>query len=364
MSAGLTREGSILRQERLRKLLADEKLDSALICDPRHIYYFTGYWRNGRVLTSAALLVDREGSTTLVCPEIPEPAVLVDDVVTYEAQRLSTLVDDPELELWRMIKSHVDLTGDVGTDSAPFNFTRESSGVRSLSAAIRALRRAKDRDEVDMLRTGIAGCDAAYARARDLLESGVTEVELYASMRAAATGAVGVPLTDFGNDFQCGALGSLPRDRKVQTGDSAILDVGVVHHGYSSDLCRTFVVGREPSEAQAAAHGRIMSALRYVEETVRPGIGCKSVYEEVHAMIDGFRGWKFPHHLGHGIGLSAHEAPRLNPHWDDTFEVGDVFTAEPGLYGDDLRAGIRIENDYLVTPGGVERLSYFSTDLA
>jgi len=42
----------------------------------------------------------------------------------------------------------------------------------------------------------------------------------------------------------------------------------------------------------------------------------------------------FDHHLGHGIGLFPHEGPHLNPNtnWDDVFEVGNVFTAEPGPY--------------------------------
>ena len=80
-------------------------------------------------------------------------------------------------------------------------------------------------------------------------------------------------------------------------------------------------------------------------------------------MIDGRNGWHFTHHLGHGIGLHCHEAPRLNPNWDDTFAVGDVFTAEPGLYADELRGGSRVEDNFLVTETGVERLSHYSTDL-
>ena len=64
-----------------------------------------------------------------------------------------------------------------------------------------------------------------------------------------------------------------------------------------------------------------------------------------------------------GIGLFPHEGPHLNPQWDDTFEVGDVFTAEPGLYAPDLRGGIRLENDYLVTATGVELLSDFPLEL-
>ena len=61
--------------------------------------------------------------------------------------------------------------------------------------------------------------------------------------------------------------------------------------------------------------------------------------------------------------MTAHEAPRLNPHWDDSFAEGDVFTAEPGLYGQELRSGIRVEHDFVVTASGVERLSDYPTDL-
>ncbi len=105
-----------------------------------------------------------------------------------------------------------------------------------------------------------------------------------------------------------------------------------------------------------------MAAQDYVAQTARPGTSCRQLYHQVKGMLDGQHGWNFRHHLGHGIGLAAHEAPRLNPHWDDTLQPGDVFTCEPGLYGPELRAGVRIEEDYLVTETGLERLSSFPTD--
>ena len=40
-----------------------------------------------------------------------------------------------------------------------------------------------------------------------------------------------------------------------------------------------------------------------------------------------------------------------------------MFAVEPGLYGHDLRAGIRLENNYLVTKTGVELLTPFPMDL-
>lgn len=359
----LSLDGCRERQQRLLECLPAENLDAALILDLRHIHYLCGYWRPGRVLTPAALIVCADGGAMLVCPSASEEPLAVESVQAYEADRLATLIDDPYTPLFEALRPHLTGLRTLGVEATQSALPFDVPHTRSISPILLALRRTKDPDEVAMLQAGIAGCEAAYARARELLDTRITEVKLYAGMLAAATFALGESPTEFGNDFQCGALGSLPRKREVEAGETAIFDLGVVYRGYSSDLCRTFVVGRQPSEMQAAAHRRLLEAIEYVEAAVRPGVSCKAVYEEVHAMLDSFRGWSFPHHLGHGIGLSAHEAPRLNPFWDDTFQIGDVFTAEPGLYGSDLRAGIRIEQDYLVTPTGVQRLSHFPTDL-
>jgi Xaa-Pro aminopeptidase len=101
----------------------------------------------------------------------------------------------------------------------------------------------------------------------------------------------------------------------------------------------------------------------HVEKTVRPGKSCRELYLEVEEILGDADGAKLSHHLGHGIGLYPHEAPHLNPFWDDTFQEGEVFTAEPGLYAPNFRGGIRLENDYLVTQNGVELLSDFPLEL-
>ena len=36
---------------------------------------------------------------------------------------------------------------------------------------------------------------------------------------------------------------------------------------------------------------------------------------------------------------------------------GDVFTIEPGIYIQEEKLGVRIEDDYLVTPTGLQKLS-------
>jgi Xaa-Pro dipeptidase len=133
--------------------------------------------------------------------------------------------------------------------------------------------------------------------------------------------------------------------------------------GYFADNCRTLAVGGRPTAAQQQACDKIAEVFPLVESMVRPGLSCKAFYEQIKRLLDNYLPGSFDHHLGHGIGLFPHEGPHLNPNWDDVFEVGDVFTVEPGLYSTELRAGIRLENDYLVTEAGVELLSDFPLGL-
>jgi Xaa-Pro dipeptidase len=95
----------------------------------------------------------------------------------------------------------------------------------------------------------------------------------------------------------------------------------------------------------------------------KPGARCRDIYSAAQEHLMQKIGKEIPHHLGHGVGLQPHEFPHLNPKWDDTLIEGEIFTAEPGIYGPELNGGIRIENQYLVTADGVENLVNFPTEL-
>lgn len=349
------------RLQRLRDHLEERRLDAALVSDPRHVHYFTGFW--GRVCYAPLLCVARKGPAVLSVPYALTDETAADEVLVYESNRVCTLVDDQWSAAFQPLAKHFRGVHHLGADAGLRPHLLSGVKVEDLLPQLYEWRRAKDADEIGLIRRAIAATEAAYKFARRELRAGRTEVQLFAGMQAAAAEYAGEIIGEFGNDFQIGTLGSAPRRRAGEDGEVAIFDLSVCIRGYHSDMCRSFAVGDEPSSRQELARGRILEALELVKTTARPAASCRELFETAHRFLNDFEGWKFFHHLGHGVGLNGHERPRLNPAWDDTFQVGDVFAAEPGLYGEDLRAGLRIEEMYLVTATGVEQLTGFPTEL-
>lgn len=93
-----------------------------------------------------------------------------------------------------------------------------------------------------------------------------------------------------------------------------------------------------------------------VEKTAKPGTRCRDLVAATNNNLEARVKRSLSHHLGHGVGLEPHKFPHLNSMWDDILMAGEVISVEPGLYGDDLGKGIRIEDQYLVAPTGLKNL--------
>ncbi len=355
------------RQARVCKLMEQLPVDRAIFVTHENIQYLTGF-RPHRLMR-AAVCIKATGECVLAAPNEEPADATIDQCVTFEAQWHCTLRQEQHQSALTALneacghqQSWLAAEGSAaGLHLSPF--VSDSEHIVDIEPGLWQLRRKKDPDELQMIRRAISCTDAMYHRAREIIEPGINELEVYNQLHAAAVEVAGEPLSALGNDFQCASPGGPPRNRAAQDGGLFILDLGPAYRGYYADNCRTFAVNRSPTDKQYIAWEAIVAVLEMVERTVKPGVSCRALFTQAQAMLDEFRPGAFFHHLGHGFGLFPHEAPHLNPKWDDTFAEGDCFTAEPGLYTDELKAGIRLEQNYLVTSDGVERLTNFPLEL-
>jgi Xaa-Pro dipeptidase len=355
------------RQKRFLASMQEAGVELAIVTSREHVQWLTGFYTGPMYQSSAAITA--AGHVTLVVPATQEPkSVAADDVVLFEAQHLFTLRNDQREANSAVLLAVVSQRpARLGVEFSTFG-TWLAQGFANaelvdLEPELFRLRRQKDADEVRMLRKSIAATAAMYARAREIVQPGINELEVYSELYRAGVKELGETLTYYGQDFQCNSRGGPPRDREAQGGELYILDLGAGFRGYFSDNCRAISVDRRPTDVQMQAWEQIQKVFRHIESSVKPGYSAKQLYEEAQAILDERLPWVFDHHLGHGVGLYPHEAPHLNRYWDDEFQEGELFTAEPALYHDDLRHGMRLEQNYLVTATGLELLTDFSLDL-
>ena len=355
------------RQRRLLEIMQRKQLDLVIVTQTEHVQYLVGP-RFGWVFQPAAALA-ADGQMTLIAPNKAPDVAAADQVATYQAQKHSTLRNDQRLASTEVLAGI--LTGKkyrrIGVEFSSFGqhpaFAFGAAQFVDVEPDLYEMRRRKDSDELARLRKAIAATGKMYARAREIIRPGISELEVFNELQSVAVTDFGEMLTGTGNDYQCAARGGPPRDGHVAAaGELYILDLGPAFRGYFADNCRTFAVTTADA-GQKEAWSHILRVFAHIERTVRPGKSCRELFQEVSEILNESPIGVFDHHLGHGIGLFPHEAPHLNPNWDDVFAVGDVFTAEPGLYAPELRAGMRLENDYLVTSNGVELLSDFPLEL-
>jgi len=163
-------------------------------------------------------------------------------------------------------------------------------------------------------------------------------------------------------------------NRRLERGDVLITGASANVHGYYSELERTMFVG-EVSDEDADYFAQMLEAQTIAIEALGPGVEIGYVDEQVADYFEeqGLAEYA-QHHVGHNIGLGAHEPPYVDRGWgahcderdtrvdeDRVMQPGQVYTIEPGIYTDD--AGYRHSDTVAVTEDGTETLTYFPRDL-
>lgn len=354
------------RQRRLLEAIEPLKPEMALLTRRETIQWLTGAYVRAPFEPIAVLRAD--GHLTLVLPDrqVAE-SVGADEVVGYEAKWYSTTRDEQRaassavvLEKFTKPPKRVACEFEA---FAPQLLLGWNATLVEIDAIVFDLRRRKDADELRMLAKANQANEAMYELGRKILTPGVSELDIYSQLHAIAVQVLGEPPTYFGQDFRSGARGGAPRNRRIEVGELMILDLGVGFRGYHSDNARTYAVGGSPTIEQERAQKATASAFEIVQSQARPGVSCRKLFDDVQRHLDQFKPWVFNHHLGHGVGLAPQEGPHLNPRWEDTLAEGDFIAVEPGLYHEELRVGVRLEQNFLVTADSVRLMTDWPLEL-
>ncbi|MEM9564795.1 MAG: Xaa-Pro peptidase family protein [Actinomycetota bacterium] len=231
----------------------------------------------------------------------------------------------------------------------------------------------KSPEEVSCLRHSIAVAEVALHAMRAAVErpAGITENELFAILHH-------VNVANDGDWIDGRMLCSGPRtnpwyqqatDRVIEPGDLVAIDTDMVGPmGYSADISRTWLAGAadgaRPTPEQCDRYRRAYDEITHNAALLAPGRTFAELTGSAFRQREEFVANRYTC-LAHGVGLTD-EYPRIvhrqdwdREGYDGQLQVGNVVTVESFVGSDRGGPGVKLEDMYLITDDGAERLSTF-----
>ncbi len=258
----------------------------------------------------------------------------------------------------------------------------------SLEHFVHDMRLYKSRAEIKTMRQAANISARAHKRAMQVCRPGMMEYELEAEFLYAfrkAGGEPAYPSIVGGGENAC-ILHYTENNAPLNDGDVVLIDAGVEHDYYASDITRCFPVNGRFSKAQRAIYELVLAAQLAAIEEVYPGNHWNAPHVAAVKVLtrglvklgllkgrpaslikeEAYRRF-YMHRTGHWLGMDVHDVGdyKVGDAWRE-LEPGMVLTVEPGLYIPAhskgvarkwWNIGIRIEDDVLVTRDGYDVLS-------
>lgn len=362
-------KGSYDMNQRLVELeqqMNQHGMDTLLITDPKHIYYLTGFLSNPHE-RFLGLLLQSGSQPVLFAPaldgEAARAAIGSMELITHQD------TEDP----YRLLRHRLGTSSSFGLEKAHVTLDRyerlqeafEFSAAIDIGPSLREMRIRKSPEEINRMRHAVKLIEQVLENSLKQIKEGITENELVAEVEYQIR-KLGADGPSFDSMVLFGEKTALPHgvpgERKLRSGDMIMFDIGVYAKGYASDITRTFGFG-ELSAEQLRIYETVLAANEAAIAAIKPGVSFGSIDKAARDVIEaaGY-GPYFNHRLGHGLGIDVHEFPSVHGQNELLLREGNVFTVEPGIYVPGI-AGVRIEDDVVVTDTGVDVLTSFSKQL-
>jgi Xaa-Pro aminopeptidase len=247
--------------------------------------------------------------------------------------------------------------------------------VRS-APIMKKLRMIKSHYEIEIMQKACDITEKAFRRVLANTKPGMMEYEveadiIYEFIRNRAGGHAYSPIIASGPNA-C-VLHYNNNSEKLVDGDLLLMDFGAEYANYAADLSRTIPVNGRFNSRQRAVYDAVLRVKTAAEKMLVPGNKLMDYHKEVGKVMEGellglglitkddianqkadWPAYKkyFMHGTSHHLGLDVHDLCERY----SAFEVGMVFTCEPGIYIPEEGIGIRIEDDILITENGTLNL--------
>src|SRR5207249_2104489 len=332
--------------------------------------YFTSY-NPGRSERLILLMIPANGTPVVVCPSFEVERIkrntTISDARGWEEQ------EDP----WLLVAKAAQQmkppgrAGEVAVEPTTSyqSYVRLTTKVRGWiprdgTAVTERLRIIKSPEEIALIRQAIAATEASIAATFSQLAVGMSErdVSTLLSREMAGRGSPGGGLVQFGPSSALPHGG--PSAGQLTRETLGVIDARSRGGGYTSDSTRASRCGGAPPGEVKKACNTVHEAQTAASKNAKPSVTqCQEVDRAARNVIrDAGYGQYFTHRLGHGMGMDGHEPPYMVEGNATRLEPGIVFTDEPGIYQLG-KFGVRIEDDCMMTPTGVEVLSHRTAKL-
>ena len=241
---------------------------------------------------------------------------------------------------------------------------------RDLAPFLAVLRKVKSPAEVALLRKAIAITGDAQTAALRTIGPGVPEYKVEGAILGAFISGGGMRAgfpSIVGSGLNSTVLHYNANRRSMESGDLVVVDIGAEYAYYTADITRTYPVSGKFTPRQREIYQLVLDCQSACAAEFKVG---KSTLQGQNAFAHAYMAKSplrakdeggveqtmdhfFIHGLGHYLGMDVHDV-------GDTGKPcgpGEVFTIEPGIYIPSEGFGVRIEDDYLVTKDGLEKLS-------
>ena len=371
-----------VKLDRVRELMTAQGIDVIVARAPDNVLYLTGFWG---MKGWDAVVFPREGKPTLFCLEASADDAArnawTDDVRLVPGY----LPDDPRPPVVRTLElaaacaaghGTVGLELSLGTQASdrmvgePTTYTKAwfdaFPGAVDATPLLAEARAVKTGQEIERMRLANEIAAAAMDHARGVIRPGMTEAQIAAEwlgfVHGEGTGwagkvelALGFSLVWAGPGIRTfTATGSRP----VVEGEPTLFEIWVCADGYWADHTKNLVVGE-----LTPAYAELEAGLREVYDDAvafcTPGASLAELDRRIREGIDriGYPGQP-THPICHGVGARAHEPPYAHQAGGGELRAGTVLAVEPGCYWEQ-GGGLRLEDNFLVTDDGPEKLSPF-----